>query len=93
MAHFILCNKTIDASYVENFYFREVVRLQAIRKVMVSDRNFKFLSHFWRILWKKLRTSLNFSTSYHPQADSQIEVTNRSLRNLLRSYVRKNIKQ
>ena len=59
---------------------------------MVSDRDFKFLSHFWRTLWRKLGTMLNYNTSYHPQTNGQIEVTNRSLGNLLKSYVGKHIK-
>ena len=35
---------------------------------------------------------LNYSTSYHPKTNGQIEVTNQSLGNLLRSYVGKHIK-
>ena len=68
---------------------REIMSLHSIPKTMVSDRDSKFLSHFWRILWRKLGTSLLLST-YHPQTDGQTEVTNRSSSNLL-SYVGKNL--
>ena len=40
-----------------------------------------------------LGTLLTYNTSHHPQTDGQIEVTNRSLGNLLRSYVGGNLKQ
>ena len=93
MAHFVPCNKSNDASHVADLYFREIVRLHGIPKTMVSYRDSKFLSHFWRTLWRKLGISLLFSTSYHPQTDGQIEVTNRSLGNMLWSYVGKNVKQ
>ena len=92
MAHFVPCNKSNDASHVADLYFKEIVRLHCIPKTMVSDQDSKFLSHFWRTLWRKLGTPLLFSTSYHPQIDGQTEVTNRSLGNFLRSYVGKNVK-
>jgi len=93
MTHFVPCNKTLDASHAAELYSREIVKLHGIPKTITSDRDSKFVGHFWRTLWRKLGTKLQFNSEYHPQKDGQTEVVNRSLGNLLRSFVAKNIRQ
>lgn len=66
MAHFVPCSKTMDATNVVDLYFKEVVKLHGIPKTITSDRDPKFVGHFWRTLWRKLGTKLQFSSAYHP---------------------------
>ena len=59
--------KSDDAVNVADLFFREIIRLHGVPNTIVSDRDTKFLSHFWRCLWANLGTKLLFSTTFHPK--------------------------
>ena len=63
---FISCHKTDDASHIANLFINNIVCLHGKPKTIISDRDTKFFSYFWKTLWVKLGTNLLFSTAYHP---------------------------
>jgi len=69
MAHFLPCAKTYDAFKVASLFFFEVVRLHGLPKTIVFNRDVKFVSYFWKTLWAKMGTKLQFSSAFHPQTD------------------------
>jgi transposase InsO family protein len=86
-AHFIPLKTTHKATNVIDIYMREIARLHGIPKTIVSDRDPKFTSKFWRGLFKGFGTNLNFSTTYHPESDGQTERVNQVREDMLRMYV------
>ncbi|KAK2448849.1 hypothetical protein QL285_008096 [Trifolium repens] len=86
-AHFLPVRITDTAAKLTDIYIAEIVRLHGIPSSIVSDRDPKFTSHFWKTLHEALGTKLRLSSAYHPQTDGQTERTNQSLEDLLRACV------
>ena len=55
--------------------------------MIVSDRDSKFTSNFWKGLFKGFGTSLIFSTTYHPVTDGHTETINWVIEDMLRMNV------
>jgi hypothetical protein len=90
--HLIACETTVTASEVAQLVFDNVVRLHGFPETIVSDRDTRFTSNFWKALWKLSGTQLAMSSSYHPQTDGQTENVNRAVQDILRAYVKDNRK-
>ncbi|GKA69493.1 putative reverse transcriptase domain-containing protein [Tanacetum coccineum] len=68
-------------------YLKEVVSRHGVPVLIISDRDSKFTSHFWKSLNEALGTQLDMSTAYHPQTDGQSERTIQTLEDMLRACV------
>ena len=68
-------------------YIKEIVRLHRIPISIISDRHLRFTSRFWGKLQEALNTRLNFSTTFHPQTDGQLERVIQIMEDMLRSCV------
>ncbi|KAL0536694.1 hypothetical protein IC582_025654 [Cucumis melo] len=86
-AHFVPGKSTYTASKWGQLYMIEIVRLHGVPVSIVSDRDARFTSKFWKGLQLALGTRLNFSTSFHPQTDGQTERLNQILKDMLRACV------
>ena len=64
---------------------QEIVRLHGVPVRIISDRDSRFTSEFWRDLQASLGTSLRYSTAYHPQTDGQSERVIQILEDMLRA--------
>lgn len=86
-AHFFAIPARYSTSQVAELFFREVFRLHGMPKMIVNDRDAKFLGRFWKELFLLVGMELTPNTSYHPQTDGQTEIVNKWLEGYLLNYV------
>ena len=63
---FIPMQYTHKTDDIEKIFMKEIFKLHGLPKEIISDRDVKFTSNFWKGLFAYLGTKLNFITSYHP---------------------------
>jgi transposase InsO family protein len=86
MAHFLPCTETVTAEETISLFLHGVYRLHGLPRVMVSDRDPKFVSGFWQTLWRRLGTRMNMSSSRHPETNGLTERVNITFQKLLRCF-------
>ncbi|XP_019184184.1 PREDICTED: uncharacterized protein LOC109179070 [Ipomoea nil] len=64
---------------------RSVVKYHGVSRDIVSDRDPRFLSQFWKSLQAALGTKLSLSTAFHPATDGQKERTIQIIEDMLRA--------
>ncbi|GJY31269.1 putative reverse transcriptase domain-containing protein [Tanacetum coccineum] len=86
-AHFLPMREDDTLEKLTRQYLKEVVSRHGVPVSIISDRDGKFTSHFWKSLNKALGTRLDMSTAYHPETDGQSERTIQTLEDMLRACV------
>ncbi|GKF20519.1 putative reverse transcriptase domain-containing protein, partial [Tanacetum coccineum] len=86
-AHFLPMKEIGSMEKLTRQYLNEVVSRHEVPISIISDRDSKFTSHFWKSLNEALGTQLDMSTAYHPQTDGQSERTIQTLEDMLRACV------
>ncbi|GJW57546.1 putative reverse transcriptase domain-containing protein [Tanacetum coccineum] len=86
-AYFLPMKETDSMEKLTRQYLKKVVSRHGVPVLIISDRDSKFTSHFWKSLNKALGTQLDMSTAYHPQTDGQSERTIQTLEDMLRVCV------
>jgi len=87
MAHFIPTTSTVTSKAVAQLFLRYVFQYHGLPESIVSDRDPKFTSKFWRSLNEALGIKLLMSTAAHPQTDGQSEAAVKIIQKLLRPFV------
>jgi hypothetical protein len=82
-AHFLPIRETYSLERLDELFVREIVAKHGVPISIVSDRDTRFTSRFWKKFHEAMGTRLNISTAYHPQTDGQSERTIQTLENML----------
>ncbi|SCZ96913.1 BZ3500_MvSof-1268-A1-R1_Chr4-2g06848 [Microbotryum saponariae] len=90
MVHLIPLPADADSELVADRYYATIFRLHGTPSAIVSDRDPKFTSQFWRALQAKVGTVLRMSTAAHPETDGSSENRIKMVTQTLRIMVSSN---
>ena len=86
-AHFLAIREDYSMEKLARLYMDEIVSRHGVPVSIISDRDARFTSRFWKTMQGALGTRLDMSTAYHPQTDGQSERTIQTLEDMLRACV------
>ena len=87
MTHFVACKTAATAEDLARIFLRTIFAVHGLPKNIISDRDTRFTSDFWKTFFGVVGTKLCMSTAFHPQSDGQTERMNRTLQEVIRHYV------
>ena len=78
---------TATAVDVAKIFVASVVNIHGLPRSIMSDRDSKFMSHFWKEMFRNMGTTLAMLLGFHPQTDGQTERASRAIEEIMRAYV------
>ena len=86
-AHFLAVRMTFTLEEFCRVYIHEIVWLHGVSVSIISNRDLRFTTHFWKSFQKAMGTQLTISTAFHPQTDGQSKMTIQVLEDMLGACV------
>ena len=84
-AHFIPVREKYSLNKLAELFLLKIVKYHGMPVSIISDRDSRFTSKFWKAFQEAFGAELRYSTAYHPQADGQSERTIQTLEDMLRA--------
>ena len=91
-AHFIPTSTTASSRDSLALLFEHVFKLHGFPKTLVSDRDIRFTSSYYKEVCKRLGIKLAMSSSNHPQTNGLTERLNGTIGSLLKKYCSENFR-
>ena len=89
VARFIPTTTSVTSSRVVVLFLKEIFVIYGLPQEIICDRDRKFVSEFWKSLFKLCGTKIIMSSTYDPETDGQTKRTNMNLEDMLRMCVGK----
>ncbi|TFY58379.1 hypothetical protein EVJ58_g6460 [Rhodofomes roseus] len=83
----IPCRNTLDTTAFAKLFVNHVILKFGMPEHIISDRDPRWTSDFWRAVAHHLKLHLSLSSAHHPQHDGQTEIANQTIETMLRAYV------
>ncbi|MCO5552286.1 hypothetical protein L7F22_005798 [Adiantum nelumboides] len=85
--HVVPVRKKTKSKHMVKLFMHNISKYHGTSQSIVSDRDARMTSLFWKALFENMGTTLKFSSSFHPQRDGQSEEANSTVLDLLKCYV------
>lgn len=87
MTRLIPIKKIFTAEDVAGQFVDRIFSMHGVPLKLITDRDTRFTSAFWREFGKRVSMHPAMSTAFHPQTDGNTERVNRLMQDILRHYV------
>ena len=77
----------MDTTQFAKLFVNSIILRYGVPDHIISDRDPRWTSAFWRAVAGELGIHLSLSSTHHPQHDGQTEAVNQIIETMLRAYV------